>query len=220
MFSGFGSLLLQYAEEVFAGLRDVTCAEGEHEVSPSGDALQHRWYGVLLGYVVDLGVAPRLANSVDYKLAVDAWLGHLTGAVDLGDEHGVGRGEGGAELPVEGAGTRVTVGLEDGDNPSIPWHGGTGGSERGRELGRMVGVVVDDAYLCLLSFELEAAAHAPEVSEGAGRLVSPVAEPAGNRGRRQGVEHVVAPVDAQLDLAAPVVVLEERRSCSGSLCRP
>ena len=124
-------MLLQYAEQVFTGLRDVTCAEGEHEVSPSGDVLQHRWYGVLLGYVVDLGVALRLANCVDYQLAVDAWLGHLAGGVDLGDEHGVGRGERGAELPVEGAGTRVTVRLEDGDHPSIPWHGGTGGGEGG-----------------------------------------------------------------------------------------
>ena len=101
------------------------------------------------------------------------------------------------------------MGLEDGDHPSIPCHGGPGGGERGRELGRMVGVVVDDAYLCLLSLELEAAAHAPEGSEGAGRLESPVSQPAGDRGRRQGVEHVVAPVDTQLDLAAPVVVLEE-----------
>src|SRR5918995_4936253 len=181
MFSGFGSSLLQYAEKIFAGFRDVTRAEGEHEVSPSGDALQHSWYGVLLWYVVDLGVAPRLANGVDYQFAVDARLGHLTGAVDLGDEHGVGRGERGAELPVEGTGTGVTVGLEDGDHPSIPWHGGPGGGERGRELGRMVGVVVDDAHFRLLSFELEAAAHPPEVSEGAGRPEGPVAEPAGDR---------------------------------------
>src|SRR5688572_30135011 len=177
MFSGFGSSLLQYAEEVFSGLRDVTRAEGEHEVSPSGDALQHRWYGVLLGYVVDLGVAPRLADSVDYKLAVDARLGHLACAVDFGNEYCVGRRERGSELPIEGAGTGVTVGLEDGDHPSIPRHGGASGSECGRELGRMVGVVVDHAYLPLLSFQLEAATHAPEVSEGQGCLVSLVAEP-------------------------------------------
>jgi hypothetical protein len=73
----------------------------------------------------------------------------------------------------------------------------------------MVGIVVDDAYLRLLSFELEAAAHASEVLEGAGRLVSLVAEPAGNSGRRQGVEHVVTPVDAQIDLSASLPILEQ-----------
>ena len=202
-------LFLQYAEQVFARLRDVACAEGEHEVAPSGDALQHRWYGVLLGYVVDVGVAARLADRVHYELPVDAGLGHLACAVDLGDEHGVGRGERAAELPVEGAGTGVTVRLEDSDDPAAVRHGGAGGRERRRELSGVVGVVVDDANLGLLSLELEAAAYAPEVLQGAGSLVGVVAEPARDPRRGQGVEHVVAAVDAKLDLAASVAVLEQ-----------
>jgi hypothetical protein len=73
----------------------------------------------------------------------------------------------------------------------------------------MVGVVVDDAYVGDLSFELEAAAHAPEVSQGARRLVGMMAEPTGHRCRCQRVEYIVAPVDAEFDLTPSLPFLKQ-----------
>jgi hypothetical protein len=110
---GLGSQTLQYVEQRFADLGDVSGAEREHEVSPLGDVPKHPRYGVLLGYVVHLGMPPGLADGVHYELAVHAGLGHLARAVNFGYEDGVGRGERVAELPVERAGARVAVRLED-----------------------------------------------------------------------------------------------------------
>jgi hypothetical protein len=60
----------------------------------------------------------------------------------------------------------------------------------------MVGVVVDHLDLSPLPLELEAAPHTAEVLEGAGCLISVVAEPARDPRGGERVEHVVAAVDA------------------------
>src|SRR5215211_1084459 len=99
--------------------------------------------------------------------------------------------------------------LEDGDHPAFAWHGGTCGGERCGELCRVVGIVVDYAYLSALSFELEAAAYATEILEGPRRLAGIVAEPAGYRDRRQGVEYVVAPAYSEFDHAASPALLKQ-----------
>src|SRR3712207_5719202 len=111
-------------------------------IPPLGYFAQYPRYFVSLGDVVHVGVVARLADGVHDQLPVHAGLGHLACAVDFGDEDRVGGGEGLAELPVELAGARVTVRLEDRDDPAFEGGGRAGGFEGGGELRGVVGVVV------------------------------------------------------------------------------
>jgi len=67
----------------------------------------------------------------------------LAGGIDVGEEDDVGGTEGAGERFSEIAGTAEEVGLEGGDDAAVGERR-TGGVESGGDLGRVVGVVVDD----------------------------------------------------------------------------
>jgi len=115
----------------------------------------------------------------------------LAGAVDVGDDHHVGVGEGAGERVGEGGSARVAVWLEDGHNP--PPVARARGRQRGTHLARQVGVVVDEGDAVALAPELEAPGHPGEAGEGGGGGLERCADLEGGDGGDGRVAGVVEP---------------------------
>ena len=106
---------------------------------------------------------PRSESASTTSLPVTAAIGLLAGEVDVGDDDVVGRGERRGELACEVARPRDEVRLEEHPQPPARERL-AGGGDRRRDLGRVVGVVVDDRH-APDPRDLEAAAGAREATE-------------------------------------------------------
>ena len=109
--------------------------------------------------------APGLDGRLRHLAPAHAGHRLLARGVDLSHEHQVGRGECLPHRIAMGDRARVEVRLEDGDEPS-PRKRLPRGRQRGRELRRMVSVVVHHRDTTVLAEPLEPAAHAGECGQG------------------------------------------------------
>ena len=139
--------------------RDVAGADGQHEVARAGArddaAATADQDGSKTTRSGGSGTAPAMSAPVT------PGTGSSRAGVDVHDDDVVGQGERLAELLGEMLGAAVQMRLEDDDQPAaardLP-----GSGQRGAQLGRMVGVVVEDADAARLALELEPAAGAGE----------------------------------------------------------
>jgi hypothetical protein len=129
---------------------------------------------------------------------VDACDRGLTRAVDVGQQELVRAGQRGRELVQEIARARVAVGLERDDQPAaVEARGG----DRGRQLGRMVAVVVDDQHLGHLAADREAPVDALEAGQRLAGGGERHAQEVGHAERGQRVARVVNARHANAHLA-------------------
>ena len=126
--------------------------------SPGSSASPHST-AHLGAHRLEAGVGTGLDGRVRHLAPAHAGHRLLPRGVDLGHEHQVGRGERLPHRIAMGDRARVEVRLEDGDEPS-PRKRLPRGRQRGRELGRMVSVVVHHRDTTVLAEPLEPAAHA------------------------------------------------------------
>ena len=143
--------------------------------------------------------------GVDDQLAAHARLGLLARREDVGDDGLVGEGQRLAELALQVARAREEVRLEDGDHTSV---GACLGSlQRGGDLSRVVGVVVDDHDAVAAPQLLVATGGAAEGGQVGRRLVEAHTGVRERAERGQRVEHVVLARHAQLDAPQPLAAL-------------
>ena len=164
-----------------------------------------------VGLEVDLLVA-ELADLLVEGPPGDAGDGVLARRVDLRQHEHVGLVEGGRKGGHELRQARVAVGLEDGHDAARP--AALGRLERGLDLGRVVGVVLDDHDVVDDLAQLEAAARPGIALQRLEDRLRRDIEVDADGGRGHGVEDVVHPRDVELHRAQRLALIKDDRGAS------
>src|SRR5262245_13054521 len=181
-----------------ADLPDASRAERQDEIAGARDPLEDGGDLLHVRLTVDASVTAA-RDPLGERPAVDTGDRRLARGVDVRHDDGVRVPEGAVELGREGVRARVAVRLEDDDEaPSQPL---ARGPEGRLDLRRVMAVVVDHEDAAALAADLEASVDACEPGERPRDPRERDVELAAHRDRRQAVEHVVAPRNAQLDAA-------------------
>ena len=125
-----------------------------------------------------------------HRLAARPGDRRLAGREHLEHDHLVGQPEGGAELLDEHGRPVVVVRLEGDDQPAVP-DDVAGRAQRRLDLGRVVGIVVEDADLAHLALEVESAPRAAERLQARAQVRGRVVQPEAGHEGGQRVERVV-----------------------------
>ena len=150
--------------------------------------------------------------GVDHELASDAGLGLFASREDVGDDGLVGHRQGPSELALQVARAREQMRLKDGDDP--PVGAAARRLEGGRDLGRVMRVVVDHDHAVAATDLLVAPRRAAEPGKLGRRLVEAHADMSENGERGERVQHVVLTGHAQGDAAEPLTPAAHREDAA------
>ena len=109
--------------------------------------------------------------------------------VNLGDAHHIGLVEAGAEILEQARQPRIAMRLMHGDHAAVA--GLTRGFQHGRDLDRMVAVIIDDGDAAHLAHLGKAAVHALEPGKCCANFIALHAQMAGNRHCGQSIGDIV-----------------------------
>ena len=139
--------------------------------------------------------------------------------VDVGEHDDVGVDEGVGVLPPHLGDAVEAVRLERDDDPPPAVAAVAGGGDDGGDLGRQVGVVVDERGPAVDAADVEAAGDAAEAGQGGGAVVERHAEVSRHGDRAEGVDDVVHAAQRQGDVAERRVRRRRARRRSGTTRR-
>lgn len=185
---------------------DAAGAKANYEIPRTGD-LGHLACQIVGLVEWDDVPMTMTAQPIDQRIPVDTLDRTFAGRIDVGDDHGVGVAETGAEFLEQIADPRVAMGLHHGDQPAAPDLSCR--TQDRRDLDRVVAIVIDDRDATHDSGLGEAPAHATELRQ---RLYgNGVCDPhlVGDGIDRQGVLHVVQAEhrEARVDDTASFLVM-------------
>src|SRR6266700_288822 len=179
---------LQFTRQRVGPLRDVAGPETHDEIAASGKALDHPCEIGRLCERDHLAMTMR-AQAEHEVIAIDAFDRRLAGRIDLRDDDRIGVVEAGAELLEQRLQTGIAMRLHHGDDLAVGRF--ARGLQHGRDLHRMVAVIVDHRDAVPFPGPSEAPLHPTEARDRLADGIIGKSELVRDRNRGGGVERVV-----------------------------